>query len=162
MAQLADGLVQELLHGRHIGCLATENSDGTLQQTAVWYMFADGKLYVATSSRTRKARNLERDPKASLMVDSRDPVASRGVNVAGEARILTGAVAHEWNTRIHQRYLSTEALADGRIGPVFAAWDDVTIELKPTAVFTWDMRELDRAMLGGAISTPGYLLPLER
>jgi hypothetical protein len=49
------------------------------------------------------------------------------------------------------------------VGPVFAGWDDVTIQITPTSVIAWDMRQADRQFFGGALeSNPGYLLPLER
>ena len=162
MASLSDPLVQELLNGRYLASLATENPDGSPHLTAVWFFFDGDSLYVATSSRTRKARNLEARPRASLMVDSRDPLASRGVTIAGPVQVITGEPARELNHRVHGRYLSDAALRDARVAPVFSTWDDVTIRLKPASVFTWDMRELDRVALGGAMATPGYLLPLER
>jgi PPOX class probable F420-dependent enzyme len=162
MAALSDPLVQELLNGRFIATLATHNSDGTIHLTSVWYMFADGQLYIATSSRTRKLRNVLENPTASLMVDSRDVAASRGVTCAGAAEIVSGSASSVLNARIHRRYLSDAALADARVGPVFAGWDDVTIRVSPESIFTWDMRELDRNVLGGAMMTPGYFLPLER
>ena len=85
------------------------------------------------------------------MVDSRDPWASRGVSCAGRVEILTGDRAREWNERIHRRYMSEVALAYARVGPVFAAWDDITIQLQPASVVAWDMREADRAVFGGAM-----------
>ena len=46
---------------------------------------------------------------------------------------------------------------------MFASWDDVTIQITPTSVISWDMREADRQVFGGAIeNNPTYLLPLER
>ncbi len=162
MASLSDPLVQELLHGSYIAALGTHNSDGAIHLTAVWFLFDGKHLYVATSSRSRKVRNLQVRAAASLMVDARDPVANRGVCCAGSVQILTGEVSREWNERIHRRYLSEAALADPRVGPVFAAWDDVTIRLKPESVFSWDTRELDRTVFGGAMASPGYLLPQER
>jgi PPOX class probable F420-dependent enzyme len=161
MASISDSLVQELLHGRYIASLGTHNRDGSIHLTAVWFLFDGQLLYVATSLRTQKGRNVQARAQASLMVDARDPVASRGVTCAGTAEILTGEVSRELNSRIHRRYLSEAALADPRVGPVFAAWDDVTIRLKPSSVFAWDMREADRAVFGGAMATPGYLLPPE-
>jgi len=162
MASLSDPLVQELLQGRFLATLATTNADGSAHLTAVWFLFDGESLYVATSSRSRKARNLAVRSKASLMVDSRDPLASRGVTCTGAAEVIGGENSHALNEKIHRRYLSEVALADPRVGPVFAAWDDITVRLKPESLFTWDMRELDRAVLGGAMSTPGYLLELER
>jgi hypothetical protein len=97
------------------------------------------------------------------MIDSRDPAASRGISIAGAAQLLTGEASREWNAKIHRKYLSEAALADTRIGPVFAAWDDVTVQITPKSVIAWDMRQADRQAFGGALrQNPGYLLPLER
>ena len=68
-----DPAFQGLLNGRYIATLGTENADGSIHLTAVWYLFEAGSLYVATSSRTQKARNAAARPKASLMVDARKP-----------------------------------------------------------------------------------------
>lgn len=163
MASLNDAMVQQLLAGRRIAGLATENLDGSIHMVAVWYWFDGARVFVATSTRSRKARNLQAQTKVSLMIDSRDPAASFGVTIAGTAQILTGDVSRKWNSLIHGKYLSSAALADPRIGPVFAAWDDITIEIAPASVIAWDMREADRQVFGGAFAAnPAYLLPLER
>ena len=163
MASLSDPLVQELLSGRNVGSLATENSDGSIHIVAVWYWFDGTTVYVATSSRSRKARNLRSNAKVSLMIDSRDPSASRGISIAGAAQLLTGEASREWNTKVHRKYLSEAALADVKVGPVFAAWDDVTVRIAPMSVISWDMREADRQAFSGAFeNNPEYLLPLER
>ena len=85
------------------------------------------------------------------MIDARDPAASSGVNIAGTGRMLTGEASKEINGRIHRKYLSGAAIADARVGPVFAAWDDVTIEITPERVIAWDMEEADRQVFGGAL-----------
>lgn len=163
MASLSNALVNELLSGRYIASFASEAGDGAIHVVAVWYFFDGAKIYVATSTRTRKARNIQSNPKVSLMIDSRDPAASRGVCIAGTARILSGESARNWNAKVHGKYLSPTALADEHIGPVFAAWDDITVEVTPTNVFAWDMREADKQVFAGAFEKhPGYLLPLER
>ena len=163
MASLADPLVQELLKGRFIASIATENPNGQIYMVAVWYWFDGTHIFVATSSRSRKARNLQSAPKVALMIDSRDPVASYGVTISGSAQILSGQGSQNKNKEIHRRYLSSAALSDARVGPVFAGWDDVTIQIMPQSVISWDMREADRQVFGGAFeSNPGYLLPLQR
>jgi hypothetical protein len=49
------------------------------------------------------------------------------------------------------------------VGPVFAAWDDVTIQITPASVIAWDMRQADRQFFGGVLErNPAYLLPLRR
>lgn len=163
MASLSDALARELLGGRYVGSLASRNPDGSIHMVAVWYLFDKGQVYVATSSRSRKARNLQSDSTVSIMIDSRDVTASRGISITGTAKVVTGEVSKRWNDRLHRKYLSQDALADTKVGPVFAAFDDVTIEITPTSVISWDMRAVDQQFFGGTMgSNPNYLFPLER
>jgi PPOX class probable F420-dependent enzyme len=161
-AQTLDPNFQEMLQRRFIATLGTTNADGSIHLTAVWYLFEDGRLFVATSSKTRKARNVAAQPKASLMVDVRRPGAERGVTAAGRADLLSGNQSREINRRIHTRYLSAAAMADPQIEPVFASFDDVSLRLTPESWFTWDMAALDSQAFAGRLGgTPGYLLPLD-
>jgi PPOX class probable F420-dependent enzyme len=163
MASLTDALVTQLLDSRHIASLATQNPNGSIHMVAVWYWFDGANVFVATASRSRKARNLQSNPKASLMIDARDPAASYGITITGTAQTLSGEPSRKLNLEIHRKYLSEGALADPRVGPVFASWDDVTIQITPVSIAAWDMREADRQVFGGALeSNPAYLLPLER
>jgi PPOX class probable F420-dependent enzyme len=104
MASLADVLVRQLLDGRHIASLATENPDGSIHMVAVWYWFDGTDVFVATSSRSRKARNLQSNPKVSLMIDAREPAASYGITLAGTAQIVTDDVSRKSNGEIHRKY----------------------------------------------------------
>src|SRR6185369_11262714 len=106
MASLSDALVQQLLAGRYIASLATNNQDGSIHMVAVWYWYQGERIYIATSTHTRKTRNLQSNHKVSLMVDSRDPAASYGITIAGTAEMLTGDMSRKWNARVHQKYLS--------------------------------------------------------
>jgi hypothetical protein len=58
--------------------------------------------------------------------------------------------------------MSTEAMSDSHIEPVFASFDDVTLRLTPVSWTSWDMAALDAQAFGGRLGgTPGYLLPLD-
>ncbi len=152
----------EILAGRFIASLGTENEDGAIHLTAVWYLFDGGCLYVATSSRTRKARNVAARPKASLMVDSRKQASQeRGLVALCTVAVIAGESSREINARIHARYMSKAALADPRAGGTMAAMDDITLKLIPTGWYAWDMRTLDAAVFGGTMKAPGYLFPLD-
>jgi nitroimidazol reductase NimA-like FMN-containing flavoprotein (pyridoxamine 5'-phosphate oxidase superfamily) len=160
--QTLDPTLQVLLKGRYIATLGTENADGSIHLTAVWYLFEDGYLFIATSSKSRKARNISARAKASLLVDVRKPGAERGVNGAGKAELISGEQSSETNRRIHSRYMSAEAIADPYIEPIFATFDDVTIRITPDSWISWDMAALDAQAFGGRLGgTPGYLLPLD-
>ncbi|MGH9502406.1 MAG: pyridoxamine 5'-phosphate oxidase family protein [Terriglobales bacterium] len=161
-SQTLDPAFEKLIQGRYIATFASENADGSLHLTAVWYLFEAGSFYIATSSKARKARNVEARPKASLMVDVRRAGAERGVTAAGRVEVISGSQAQEINRRIHSRYMSAAAMSDPHIGPVFASFDDVTLRLTPASWISWDMAVLDAQALGGRLgATPGYLLPLD-
>jgi PPOX class probable F420-dependent enzyme len=160
--QQLDPNFHDLLRGRYIATLGTENADGTIHLTAVWYLFEDGCLFIATSSKTKKSRNVVSRPKASLMVDARKPGRERGVTAAGRVELISGKVSREINRRLHSRYLSAAAMSDPHVGPVFESFDDVTIRVTPVSWIAWDMAVLDAQALGGRLGrTPGYLLPLD-
>jgi PPOX class probable F420-dependent enzyme len=160
--QTLDPAFQELLRGRYIASLGTESADRSIHLTAVWYLFEDGYLFVATSSKSRKVRNLTARPKATLMVDVRKPGAERGVTAAGRAEVISGGPSRVINDRIYRRYLSAAAISDPHVGPVFASFDDVTVRITPLLWTSWDLAAIDAQAFGGRLGkTPGYLLPLD-
>jgi len=152
----------ELLSRRCIASLATENNDGSIHLTAVWILFEDGAIHVATSSRSRKARNLAERRKATVMVDIRKPGKESGVTVSGSTELMVGPQSLAINQRIHNKYLSAAALADPHVVPVFTSFDDATIRITPISWFSWNMAEVDAQFFGGRLAAnPGYLLPLD-
>ena len=162
MPSQLDPSLHQLLQRRLIATLGTENADGSIHLTAVWFLFEENSFYIATSSKTKKARNILAKPKASLMVDMRKPCTERGLTAACVAELLSGDRSKQLNRRIHSRYLSAAAMADPGIEPVFASFDDVTIQLTLESLFAWDMAKLDAQAFGGRLGgTPGSLLPLD-
>ena len=127
LGKLDPGL-HELLQRRLIATLGTENADGTIHLTAVWFIYEENSFYIATSSKTKKARNILAKPKASLMVDMRKPGTERGLTAACKAELLSGDRSKQLNHRIHSRYLSAAAMADPGIEPVFAAIKEAIAE----------------------------------
>ena len=75
--RVLDPAFHELLQRRLIATFGTENSDGTIHLTAVWFLFEGGHFFIATSSKTRKAQNVVERPNTSLMVDVRKPGSER-------------------------------------------------------------------------------------
>ena len=76
-----------------------------------------------------------------------------GFIVCGNAEILTGEDASDVVRRVHQKYLTDEAMQDPAVGGVFAAIDDIAIRLKPTRWISWDMPDLDQQAFGGRLRT---------
>jgi len=70
-ARLEQGLTQAPGTGgpdRHTCWLVTINADGSPHVTGIGALWVDGKFFFETGERTRKARNLARDPRCALSV----------------------------------------------------------------------------------------------
>ena len=149
--------MEEFLARRHVAALGTHNASGSIQQSAVWYLYEAGDVYVATASGSVKVRNVRQQGNAGVLVDSREPGgALKTASGYGPAIVLDGARAAEMNMRIFERYLSPEAIADPSCGGYMIENDDVTIKVTPSR---WNWLDLGEAF-GGVFEAPGYMLPL--
>ncbi len=161
MAELGEAAIR-LLSGRHVATLATIRPDGLIHLTAVWYLYRDGQLLVATSSRSRQFRNVESRPTASLMIDTRVPGLERGLTALGRADLIKDGQARRLIREIHERYLTPRALSDPHVEASFASHDDVVIRVSPSSWVSWDMAQLNAEFFEGKLSTEsGYLFPLD-
>ena len=154
---LSEQLPRELLDARLIANLATLNPDGSVHLVGMWFLWDGSALLSPTSRATRKARNLERDPRATVMIDdSRGGFDLRGVTLVGRAELVAGDEAFELNRRIHLKYVTERGLA---LEPVrsYLATDDVTIRFTPERVSSWDLRSTEQ---GRALAESREFLPL--
>lgn len=155
--RLADPLVRELLAARLIANLATLNADGTVHLVAMWFLWDGEAILFPTSRTTRKARNVERDGRATVMVDdSRLGLDLRGVTLAGRAELVPPPRSFELNRGIHLKYLTER----GRELPAideYLSTDDVTIRFLPEKVSAWNLRDTPQAQ---ALGESGETHPL--
>ena len=135
MDALTDKL-RSFLAERRYAVLASHDSDGGIHLTPIWFLFEDDRFYFASSSGSRKVKNVERSSSASVVVDAREPGRERWVSASGPVEILRRDEARLINARIRLRYLAPKAL-DGPIEAALAASDDVTLMLAPTAWRSW-------------------------
>jgi PPOX class probable F420-dependent enzyme len=158
MAELDDVALQ-LLSGRHVAALATQSHNGSIHLTAVWYLYRDGDIYVATGSKSQKLRNIESHPFASVMIDTRKPGFEYGLTASGPAAAIRGDEAKALCKAIHEKYMTEKALTDPEMS-VFFTYDDVIVRVSPQSWTSWDMGQLNTQFLQGKLSTEtGYLYP---
>jgi PPOX class probable F420-dependent enzyme len=139
-AVLADALVSELLGERLIAVLATLEPDGALHAVPIWFALDGDAIVFATGSRSRKVRNVQRDPRATLVVhDSRSGFEVCGVSIQGRVAVVRLPAAEELIGRVHRRYVSEEGLALAAARE-FLAGDDVALVLSAETAVTWDER----------------------
>jgi PPOX class probable F420-dependent enzyme len=154
---LGQPLVHELLAARLIANLATLNRDGSIHLVAMWFLWDGEGVTIPTSRKTRKARNLARDPRATVMIDdSRGGFDLRGITLVGSAEIVGPPRALELNRRIHEKYVTEAGLALERV-EAYLANDDITIRVVPEKVSSWDLRSTEQ---GSSLLQTGEFHPL--
>ena len=137
---LSDPLVRELLEARLVGVLTTHDSDGSVHAVPLWYSDTGEAILLATFSRSRKVRNLERDPRATLVLhDSRPGFEVCGASIRGRVEIVRGDPARPLVERVHRRYL-TAAGYELPAAREFLRGDDVALLLAPETASLWDER----------------------
>ncbi len=91
MEKETERFILEMLAGHLILTLATNREDGWPQATTVGYVNDGLRIYVMTFPQAQKVRNIERDPRVSLTIDSdeQDWNKIRGLSMAAMAEVVS-------------------------------------------------------------------------
>ncbi|HEY1315930.1 MAG TPA: pyridoxamine 5'-phosphate oxidase family protein [Gaiella sp.] len=155
-AVLADPLVRELLAARLVGVFCTGEADGVIHAVPMWFAVVDGRIALATSSRSRKIANLGRDARATLVIhDSRPGTEICGASIRGRVELVRGDDAPRLVHAVHARYVTPGGLALPAAAE-FLSSDDVGLLLAAESAFTWDERDnpATRALRGAGGALP--------
>ena len=97
--------VRALVDAPTVGHIATLMPDGAPHSVPVWVGLEDGRLTILTSPGSRKARNLDRDPRVSIsLADAAQP--NRMAHIRGRVvERVEGDRAWTIIDRMSQRYL---------------------------------------------------------
>ena len=140
-----DALARELLQARLIAKLATFNADGSIHLVAMWFLWDGEAVLIPTSGRTRKAKNLRRDPRATVMIDdSRGGFDLCGITLVCDCEVIRAPESAQLNRRIHLRYVAGPGLEREAVRD-YLATDDVTLRLVPRTFSSWDLRPTPQA-----------------
>lgn len=106
---MSRGEIHALLGEPHTGVLSTLGPKGWPHAVGIYYVVVAREplqLGMWVYGKSQKVRNLERDPRASLLVEQGEPyVDLRGVLVRGEARIVRDRRAvFQLGKQIYERY----------------------------------------------------------
>jgi PPOX class probable F420-dependent enzyme len=137
-----DQAIRDLLGLRLIASLGTSNADGSIHLIPIWYLYDQGRLYLPTGSRSRKARNVAARPAVTVLVDQRHGERHRWASAEGTAALLVGAESRQINDRVRERYLT--AAGEATYGRLIEAFDDVTIVVTPRRWRHWTPGALER------------------
>ena len=79
---------RELLESERVVVVSTLGPRGWPHSMPLWYVPRDGEIWIWTYAKSQKVRNLERDPRATLLVETGHEYGElRGVEIEAEAEI---------------------------------------------------------------------------
>ena len=116
----------------HIAVVATSGPTGKPHAMPVWYLWRDGKVLFHTGADSKKMRNLRKNDRISVVVDSKTAPYKVAI-IEGTARQLPGVKALGREIAIH--YLGEN------MGAAYAARSEevgALVEVTPTKVISWD------------------------
>ncbi len=104
----------------------------------VWYIYDGTHFYVSTGAKTRKARNIKKNPNVSLIIDSTDGMF-RHKCVMVEGRADLSREGHpEVTKKIYARYLGGDQGLKHPFAQELMKGDQYVVKITPTRILTWD------------------------
>jgi PPOX class probable F420-dependent enzyme len=144
--QLTEDEQRELLDSERVVTVASHGPRGWPHLMPLWYVIRDGEIWIWTYAKSQKVKNLERDPRATLLVETgHEYTELRGVQIEAEAEIIrdTGQVlafAKELTVRYSEGIESVEG--DAAKALEAQAPKRVAIRFVPKRVASWDHGKL--------------------
>jgi len=131
---LSDEETESMLKESRIAVICSQNRNGTIHAMPVWFKYIADEIVILTPSNSRKARNLERDNRVTVLIEERGPV--RGLIIYGIAEIDRGdplPIA----VNITEKYMSSEKAKSFAESAVFEGGLDLLIRIKPIRMVTF-------------------------
>ncbi len=144
--KLTEAEQAELLDAERIVIVSSIGPRGWPHSMPMWFCVREGEIWIWTFAKSQKVKNLERDPRATLLVEAGTEYTElRGIQIEAEAELIrdTPKVA-EFGAQLAVRY--TEGI-DKVEGDAAAALESqaakrVAIRFQPIRTATWDHRKL--------------------
>ncbi len=151
--------LSHLLSERRVATLTTFDASGMPHVTAVWFLWKDDALYIATSRNTGKGKNLLRDGRMALCIESREDGRESGMSASGQAELLTGDEAAPLAKEINGKYLTPTAMAHPVVGAAFVGMSDLVVKLVPEKWISWDMADMAAELFTPDMNPEEYFYP---
>lgn len=142
--RMSEAEIDKFLGGRHTMNVASFNHDGTIHLVAMWYAVLDGDPVFWTFGKSQKIKNLQRDPRITLLVESGEEYGELiGVEIVGQAVVLTERdEIMEIGEAVYDRYF-------GEVSDEVRPFVELTgakrygVRVTPERVVSWDHKKLE-------------------
>lgn len=144
--KLSEDEQRELIESERVVVVATFGPKGWPHLMPLWYVPRDGGIWIYTYAKSQKVRNLERDPRATLLVETGHEYAElRGVMIEAKAEIhrdfqAVYPVAEQLTLRYADGLDSVQG--DAKAALESQARKRVAVHFRPLRIATWDHRKL--------------------
>ncbi len=143
--QLSPEEQRELIDSERIVVVSSLGTRGWPHSMPLWYVPRDGEIWIYTYAKSQKVKNLERDPRATLLVETgHEYTELRGVEIEAEAEINRDLdTVFELAVELTSRY-GNGAQVEGDAAEALKsqARKRVAIRFEARRVATWDHRKL--------------------
>ena len=137
---------RELIESERIAVVSSLGPRGWPHVMPLWYVPRDGEIWIWTYAKSQKVKNLERDPRATLLIEAGVEYGElRGVQIEAEAEIVRDLdriveYAKEMTVRYSEGIESVEG--DAAAGLRAQAPKRVAIRFQTKRIASWDHRKL--------------------
>ena len=144
--KLTDEEQRELIECERIAVVASNGPRGWPHVMPLWYVPREGEIWVWTYAKSQKVKNLERDPRATLLIETGTEYNElRGVQIEAEAELIRDVdrvvdFAKELTVRYSEGIESVEG--DAAAGLRAQAPKRVSIHFHPKRIASWDHGKL--------------------
>jgi PPOX class probable F420-dependent enzyme len=135
-----------LLDEERIVVCTTIGPRGWPHSMPLWYVVRDGDIWAWTFAKSQKVRNLERDPRCTLLVEAGVEYGElRGIQIEAEAELIRDPEEiYDFAVELTLRYAEgiDSIEGDAAAGLRAQAPKRVAIHFHPVRTATWDHRKL--------------------
>jgi PPOX class probable F420-dependent enzyme len=136
----------ELLDSARVVVVSSLGPRGWPHSMPMWFVVRDGEIWVWTYAKSQKVRNLERDPRATLLIETgHEYTELRGVQIEAEAELIRDPErVFEFAVELTLRYAEGIDSVEGDAAAALRAQAPkrVAIRFEAKRTATWDHRKL--------------------
>jgi PPOX class probable F420-dependent enzyme len=146
LIKLTDEERAELLDSERVAIVTSNGHRGWPHSMPMWYLVRDDELWVWTYAKSQKVKNLERDNRATVLVETGEEYTElRGVMIEAEAELIRDTdEVFEFGKGLTVRYSEGIDSIEGDAAAALQAQaaKRVAIRFVPVRTATWDHRKL--------------------
>jgi PPOX class probable F420-dependent enzyme len=144
--QLTEDEQRELIESERVAVVSSIGPRGWPHSMPLWYVPRGGEIWIWTFAKSQKVKNLERDPRATLLIETGVEYGElRGVQIEAEAELIRDLdLIVDFGKDLTVRYSDGIQSVEGDAAAALEAQAPkrVAIHFHPKRIATWDHRKL--------------------